>query len=167
MSPIMWWILVFLSLATRAVSRCECGYSVRSSEHESPLLFTDAIESDFTKTRKLGPDYGWIPQQFNVTAKDGRGRFGKTFLPENVVVNPDGAGTTTEDDGGLELVVGREMSQDAISGAEIDSKRLDLHWGSFRAGMKVTDVNGTCAAFFWVSSLQPVAERLEVARNQG
>ncbi|KAL2202098.1 concanavalin A-like lectin/glucanase [Sarocladium strictum] len=145
----MWWILLFLSLATRAVSRCECGYSVRSSEHESPLLFTDAIESDFTKTRKLGPDYGWIPQQFNVTAKDGRGRFGKTFLPENVVVNPDGDGTTTEDDGGLELVVGREMSQDAISGAEIDSKRLDLHWGSFRAGMKVTDVNGTCAAFFW------------------
>lgn len=161
----MWRILISLSMAIHVVARCECGYSVKSPKHDSPLLFTDAIESDFTKTGKLGPDNGWVPQQFNVTAKDGRGPFGKTFLPANVIVNADGTGTATEGDGGLELVVGGEMSQNAISGAEIDSKRLDLHWGSFRAGMKVTDVNGTCAAFFWVSSSRPVTERLEAART--
>jgi hypothetical protein len=147
--------LLVLFAAARTAARCECGYSVDSPSHENGLIFTDAIESDFTRTGNLGPDNGWIPQQFNVTAKDGRGRYGKMFLPDNVVARPRGQGVTREEDAGLELVVGGEMREQAVLGAEIDSKRLDLHWGSFRAGMKVTDVSGTCAAFFWVSvSLQ-------------
>jgi hypothetical protein len=35
--------------------------------------------------------------------------------------------------------------------AELDTRRLDLFYGTFRASMKVTSVPGTCAAFFWVS----------------
>jgi hypothetical protein len=35
--------------------------------------------------------------------------------------------------------------------AELDTRRLDVGWGSFRASMKVPAVAGTCAAFFWVS----------------
>ncbi|KAL2164094.1 hypothetical protein VTH06DRAFT_3308 [Thermothelomyces fergusii] len=33
--------------------------------------------------------------------------------------------------------------------AELDTRRLDMMWGTFRAMMKVSPVAGTCAAFFW------------------
>ncbi|KAK3692663.1 concanavalin A-like lectin/glucanase domain-containing protein [Podospora appendiculata] len=36
-----------------------------------------------------------------------------------------------------------------VSGAEVDSSRLDLSYGTFRALMKMSSVPGTCAAFFW------------------
>ncbi|KAH6850124.1 glycoside hydrolase family 16 protein [Chaetomium sp. MPI-CAGE-AT-0009] len=36
-----------------------------------------------------------------------------------------------------------------VSVAELDTERLDLWWGTFRAMMKVSRVGGTCAAFFW------------------
>lgn len=35
--------------------------------------------------------------------------------------------------------------------AEIDSMRTDMRYGSFRIGMKMAEMEGTCAAFFWVS----------------
>lgn len=38
--------------------------------------------------------------------------------------------------------------------AEIDSLRDDIRYGSFRIGMKMAEVEGTCAAFFWVSFLR-------------
>ncbi|KAH8169612.1 glycosyl hydrolases family 16 domain-containing protein [Sarocladium implicatum] len=143
-------LLFLVFLAVGIAAHCECGYSVRSHDHPEPLLFTDAIESDFTKLNKLdGHNNEWTPQQFNVTAKDGRGLYGKTFLPENVVGSPRGESPAAAENAGLELMVASGLRDGSISGAEIDSKRLDLHWGSFRAGMKVTDVNGTCAAFFW------------------
>lgn len=34
--------------------------------------------------------------------------------------------------------------------AEIVTNRSDIMYGSFRAGMKIAAVNGTCGAFFWV-----------------
>ncbi|KAK0385806.1 hypothetical protein NLU13_6983 [Sarocladium strictum] len=137
------------ALVAFVAATCECGYSVTTPNHGDPLIFTDAIESNFLTLDKLDSDNGWVPQQFNVTAKDGRGRYGKTFLPDNVVARPRAEDSAGEENAGLELVVGQKVEGDAVSGAEIDSKRLDLHWGSYRAGMKVTEVNGTCAAFFW------------------
>jgi beta-glucanase (GH16 family) len=38
-----------------------------------------------------------------------------------------------------------------VRSGEIDSLRRDMRYGSFRVGMKMSDVPGTCAAFFWVS----------------
>lgn len=72
-----------------------------------------------------------------------------------MVTKPADEGATSEKDTGLALVVSGELRNETVLGAEMDSKRLDLHWGSFRAGMKVSDVNGTCAAFFWVSPSSP------------
>jgi hypothetical protein len=52
---------------------------------------------------------------------------------------------------GLELVVRSELVDGMVPVAELATRRLDLMWGTFRAGMKVSRVGGTCAAFFWVS----------------
>jgi hypothetical protein len=68
-----------------------------------------------------------------------------------------GDGRDKQQDGGvvgLQLVVGSSLVQDMVPVAEIDTQRLDFFYGTFRASMKVTDVPGTCAAFFWVSWVQ-------------
>lgn len=153
-------LLLLSAVAGLGAAKCECGYSVQpidssnTTDASRPWIFTDGIETDFTKThRKLGADMGWIPQEFNVSAKDGRGPYGRAFVVDNVVPRGgSGEGLDDEKGQGLELVVGDTLEAEAVTVAEIDTARLDLHWGSYRAGMKVTNVNGTCAAFFWVSS---------------
>ena len=115
-------------------------------------MFTDSLESDFTKLADSSKDANWIRQEFNVSADAGRGEYGKSFELDNVRAHPR-TSTSQEaqhDSGGLELLVSSTLSTGSVSGAELDTARLDLHWGSYRAGMKLTDVNGTCAAFFWV-----------------
>lgn len=58
-------------------------------------------------------------------------------------------------DPGLQLLVrsGDAVKDNVVPVGEIKSVRDDIMYGSFRASMKVTDVNGTCAAFFFVSPL--------------
>ena len=58
---------------------------------------------------------------------------------------------------GLQMWVRGE--QDLLSDAgnqlirvgEINSLRRDMRYGSFRVGMHMSQIAGTCAAFFWVS----------------
>lgn len=45
-----------------------------------------------------------------------------------------------------------------VRSGEIDSLRRDMRYRSFRVAMKMSDVAGICAAFFWVS--------LHVAKGQ-
>lgn len=46
------------------------------------------------------------------------------------------------------------MPRDGLVGmAEVASVRGDMLFGTFRVGMKVTGVEGTCGAFFWVGKL--------------
>lgn len=145
---------LLLALAARLVSSlCECGYTVNLPNGQQSSVFMDLLETDFTHVKDISQNPDWVRQQFNVTAEVGRGEYGKSFAPENVAswpVNKVDADAVPPRAAGLELVVGRVMGNGAVPAAEIDSKRLDLHWGSYRAGMKLTGVNGTCAAFFWV-----------------
>lgn len=53
-------------------------------------------------------------------------------------------------DAGLQLWVGSTLVDGLVPMGEIASKRADMAYGSFRIGMKVTSVSGTCGAFFWV-----------------
>ncbi|KAG9255201.1 concanavalin A-like lectin/glucanase domain-containing protein [Emericellopsis atlantica] len=108
------------------------------------MVFTDSLETDFTKIAEMGQADDWIRQEFNVAVSEGRGEYGKAFRVENVF-------TTTESshDTGLTLRVGAGVVDNAISAAELDTARLDMYHGSFRAGMKIPQVKGTCAAFFW------------------
>ncbi|KAF9776500.1 hypothetical protein IL306_005314 [Fusarium sp. DS 682] len=147
----MIFFLTPLLVSARLVSgACECGYSIQNPEGDGLIVFTDRLETNFSQLHNISEGHDWVAQQFTVSAKDGRGNFSKAFVPSNV----DTRGTDFQDDtghqAGLELRVGSVVSKDdAIPASEVDTARLDLHWGSFRAGMKLTDIKGTCAAFFW------------------
>lgn len=78
-------------------------------------------------------------------------------MTKNVIANPlsskdawSGTGMYGGDAGLRFLVNGGIPESGFIPSAEINSDRADMRFGSFRVGMKVTGVNGTCGAFFWV-----------------
>lgn len=54
-------------------------------------------------------------------------------------------------DPGLRMTVEAGVPADGyVKTGQVDSERTDMLWGTYRASMKLTAVNGTCAAFFWV-----------------
>ena len=98
---------------------------------------------------------------YNVSASDARGPYGKSAQLENVVANPlsniyDWGGMGEDGaDPGLQLRT-RKIEDGQGTGAligmgEIASERNDMLYGSFRIGVKMNGVRGTCGAFFWVS----------------
>ncbi|PHH61060.1 hypothetical protein CDD81_828 [Ophiocordyceps australis] len=90
--------------------------------------------------KEVGDDERWVRQEFDVSAAAGRGKYGKAFRADKVQIGGSG----------LELGVGSQLVQgEAVPVAEVDSARADVHWGSYRAGIKLTAVPGTCSAFFW------------------
>ncbi|KAH7475854.1 hypothetical protein FOMA001_g11060 [Fusarium oxysporum f. sp. matthiolae] len=92
--------LTHLLVTARLVSgACECGYSIKNPQGDSPIVFTDRLETKFSQLHKISEGHDWIPQNFTVSAADGRGNFSKAFLPTNVNTR----GTKSGDDSGLEL----------------------------------------------------------------
>ncbi|TDZ18368.1 Beta-glucanase [Colletotrichum orbiculare MAFF 240422] len=142
-------LLMALSALPRvAIAACECGYAANSTDTRE--VYTDLIETDFTKVISIEHNIDWIRQEFNKSDKNARGPLGEKFMVTNVAAvhesaPPNGLGS----DAGLRLVVKGSKVDGLVPVAEIDSARHDLHYGSFRAAMKVPDVAGTCAAFFW------------------
>jgi hypothetical protein len=148
---------------------CECGFVTHTSSAQNKaansswpdqLFFTNSLESKFFELKNISLDGTWKRQQYNVTARAGRGEFGKIFNVKNVYSVPStsddgdsgsssGLETNSGDDG-IALVVSSTLTNDSVPVAEIDSARADMTFGSYRAGMKLTPVNGTCGAFFWV-----------------
>lgn len=101
-------------------------------------------------------EFGWRVQEYNVSATDARGPFGKRFLVENVETNPvKNSGAWSGEsahggDAGLQLWVRGDHSRGFVGGAEMASVRNDSLYGTFRVGMKLSNQTGTCGAFFWV-----------------
>ncbi|EXL48797.1 hypothetical protein FOCG_11039 [Fusarium oxysporum f. sp. radicis-lycopersici 26381] len=92
--------LTHLLVTARLVSgACECGYSIKSPQGDSPIVFTDRLETKFSQLHKISEGHDWVAQNFTVSAADGRGNFSKAFLPTNVNTR----GTKSGDDSGLEL----------------------------------------------------------------
>jgi len=149
--------LVFFLAHPPASADCECGYALRPPHIEiwksgqPSIVFTEVTESNFGKlgVGDIGQNTDWVPQAFNLTETDSRGTFGQTFTVDNVKL-----GSNAE---GLKLVVGSALIGGKVPGAEMDTSRLDMAWGTFRASIKLTDVRGTCAAFFWVPYLCPLS----------
>lgn len=139
-------------LPTLVRANCECGYTVRST------LYTELLETDFLHLTNITNNTDWLPQKYQITPALARGPFGKDASPSNVVSNPlankyDWAGNGIKGgDAGLQLIVkGGEPPQGGmIPMAEIVTNRTDFLYGSFRVGMRMTAVNGTCGGFFWV-----------------
>lgn len=143
-----------LSLSHLVLGQCECGYTAHDpNDNETYWVFNDILETDFTLSQNIALDTAWIRQEYNVTAEDGRGTHGKAFQSDNVHTVPGEDGKEAS----LELVVGSNLLAGAVPAAEMDSTREDLHWGSYRAGIKMTSVSGTCGAFFWVRCPETIA----------
>lgn len=158
--------LLLISLARLVRADCECGYSIKNQKNDlETYTFTDMIETDFTRMNNMVHNTDWVPTSYEVSAEKGRGEYGKIFDKENVVHRREGSEEDPQppEDAvrGLELVVDQELVDGHVPGAEIDSARLDIHWGSFRVGMRTTDINGTCAAFFWVCCLSYSSTRTD------
>ncbi|KAL7787036.1 glycoside hydrolase family 16 protein [Trichoderma ceciliae] len=142
---------------------CECGFVAHSPTKQKrdggagggQLLFTDMLESKFFELKNISRDGTWKRQQYNVSARAGRGEYGKAFAVGNVYSIASGGQDSVASGGsisgadGIGLVVGSTIANDSVPVAELDTARDDMHYGSYRAGMKLTPVNGTCAAFFW------------------
>lgn len=136
---------------------CACGYRV-SSVNGTQLVFTESLETDFTHLGHIGTDNPcWQPQAYQINASVARGDFGKYATVQNIIPNPfafasqwDGFGIHGGD-AGLQLWVNSSLIDNMIPMAEMVARRHDMMHGSFRIGMKVTNVPGTCGAFFWVS----------------
>ncbi|KXX74996.1 Beta-glucanase [Madurella mycetomatis] len=146
-------LLCWIYLFAFASADCECGYSTAlniSGDNGGTAVFTDLIESDFTTLTDIAQDTEWVRQAFNLTRERARGDYGEMFDVGNVVVHSSSTqGDGEQDIPGLRLIVKKDLVEGMVPVAEIDTQRLDLFWGTFRASMKMTDVPGTCAAFFW------------------
>ncbi|KAI1862558.1 hypothetical protein JX265_009272 [Neoarthrinium moseri] len=151
-----------LTFIDPSAANCECGYSVTTGgndEDASTQLFTDLLESDFVHVDYVGADSqgrkGWAAQEYNKSGTDARGPYGEAFVLENVkgsLLADAGAWTGNGSgggDAGLQLTVGSEVMGGMVLSAEAATTGLDYLYGSYRVGMKVTDVPGTCSAFFW------------------
>ncbi|KAJ4264747.1 hypothetical protein NW762_004990 [Fusarium torreyae] len=146
----LFFVLPFLAIAHLVSGACECGYSIKNPKDEGPVVFADRLETNFNQLHDISQNNDWVTQEFTVSAEAGRGNYSKSFVPANVNIHGIKSQDHSGHGGGLELRVGSTISNDnAVSGSEIDTSRLDLHWGSFRAGIKLTSTKGTCAAFFW------------------
>ncbi|KIL84720.1 hypothetical protein FAVG1_11947 [Fusarium avenaceum] len=143
-------LVSLLAIALLVSAECECGYEIGNNEGDGFSLFMDRLETDFGQLHDLSQSHDWVAQQFTVSAKDGRGNYSKAFTPANVYI-PGGESQDQSDHGdGLQLRVSSDIGEDnKVPASEVDTARLDLHWGSFRAGMKLTETKGTCSAFFW------------------
>ncbi|KAL6894947.1 glycoside hydrolase family 16 protein [Trichoderma evansii] len=160
-------ILLLALMPNLVAADCECGFithssltqkQARNSSVPSQLFFTNMLESKFFELKNVSLDSTWRRQQYNVSARAGRGEYGKAFAVKNVYSLPSNSdedsvastGSYSNSGGdGIALVVSSTLTNDSVPVAELDSARMDMVFGSYRAGMKLTPVNGTCAAFFW------------------
>lgn len=161
-STASYWILAVLPLLfSSGFSDCECGYSVTIGSDGTRHVFTDLHEADFIHIDITGDgegaaSHGWAPQGYNISSQASRGPFGESFAIRNVMSNTNkdrdvfGGRGTLGLDAGLLLVVRNVLQRKRVPVAEVATTGLDYFYGTFRAGIKTTDVPGTCSAFFWV-----------------
>lgn len=149
--------LALAVLAPRlAAADCECGYRTTVGNTGSKVVFTDMVATDFAALSQIGDNTDWRRQEFNVTKAAARGPYGKFVSLSNVKANPRASGNYLASDGtaaGMQLIVRSKPVDGLIPSAEIDTSRVDMLYGSYRAAFELPDVPGTCAAFFWVSSV--------------
>ncbi|KAI1505516.1 glycoside hydrolase family 16 protein [Biscogniauxia marginata] len=155
------WVVGSLPILLSPVwADCECGYSITTGSDNTQHVFTDLLESDFVHLDVTGDTteygkYGWAPQVFNVSMRAARGTYGQAFVAgdetssntadNNVFTGPGSKGG----DAGLQLTVKSEILDNMVQSSELATTDLSYFYGTFRAGIKVTDISGTCSAFFW------------------
>lgn len=162
-------LIASLALAPNALAwRCLCGYSVNRTSDQHFSIFTHIAETDFLHTdganSKLSIQApGWAVDVGNKTATQANSTLGSSQQLDNVVTNalPKrkwGVPPAMSGDAGLQLWVrhGVEDGMVPVAGASNslslghDGKEKMLY-GSYRAGIKFSGVNGTRGMFGWES----------------
>ncbi|EPS44747.1 hypothetical protein H072_1271 [Dactylellina haptotyla CBS 200.50] len=145
----------FISLVSSA---CECGYSVNSTLDPEYAVFTDLLESDFTKIKNFKDDFDWRPQVWQLDPVAALGPYGRATVLEAIVPNPAvnvsiNATGIYGGQAGLNLLVPHNYTlingEKYLMGAELDSTRNDMFYGTFRIGYRTTKYPGTCFGFYW------------------
>lgn len=156
-------IITALSLAivptALAAGDCLCGYTVNQTGALYYGLFTDILEADFLHAPNVSltgiGSTEWLPQEYNTTAAlAAHGEYGTSKQLGNLIANPLpdnkwGGTPATIGDAGLQLWVRHETEDGLIPVAEASSHRDDMIYGSYRAAIKFSGMNGTSGAFFW------------------
>ena len=158
-------VITLFLLPSLTTAACECGYTLNST---TATLYTHLLETDFLHLSSFkssasplnGSD--WLPQEYTVSSALARGPYGKNASVDNVRLNPlknaqDWSGEGVNGgEAGLEVFVrklGEGVKEGGLVGmGELASSRVDMLFGTFRVGMKLSAVSGTCGAFFWVSA---------------
>ncbi|KAK3950900.1 concanavalin A-like lectin/glucanase domain-containing protein [Pseudoneurospora amorphoporcata] len=140
-------LVIALAFSGQVLADCECGYQSDNLDGEYQDVFTDIIETNFARMPDISTNTDWLRQEFNVTRAKARGEYGEMFYVKDDVEYVDKVGNRASD--GLQLLVRKDLVDGMVPVAEVDTARLDLSYGTFRASMKLTDIPGTCAAFFW------------------
>ena len=111
-----------------------------------PFLVTPLVESDFLHLRKVGTEYGWKAQAYNVPAHATRESFGRHVELFNVILDllKDGSAWL-----GFGIYGGDTGLRLWVLANDSDGIRCDIQHGSFHI---VMNVNEPCGAFFWVNS---------------
>jgi len=136
-------------------SSCECGYTVNKTSDRQFALFTDYFEHDSFHDQATSPVHPWRIQHYITSVGATRGRYGMSKEIDNVDSNVlhdgkwGGEPIVPSLDAGMHLLVLSELEDNRVPIAEIASPQTDMLYGSFRAAIKFTGVNGTCGAFFW------------------
>ncbi|PSR77982.1 concanavalin A-like lectin/glucanase domain-containing protein, partial [Coniella lustricola] len=146
---------------------CECGYrfttpATNSTPAAQSFIVTDLIETNFFNiTGDISHNTDWIAQNWSEDASVARGAYGEMMNVANVLTaaaatekedvddSNDKAGGGADKKGLQITVVGEPTADGDVQGGEIDTARLDVFYGTFRASMKLTGVAGTASAFFW------------------
>lgn len=134
-------IVALFDHMSRVAADCECGYRVSSSSSQiASLLFTEALQTDFRKLSSLNDSKDWGIKQVSLDAVPDMGRLGRIVEDQNIILNATG----------LQLIVRSTLVDgDLVSTGQTQSTREDIRFGSFRAYMQISPINGTCAASFW------------------
>ncbi|KAK6527981.1 hypothetical protein TWF281_009240 [Arthrobotrys megalospora] len=151
-------VLSLLRLASRVNGVCECGYSVNSTSDPEYAVFTDLLESDFTRIKNFEDDTDWQPQVWELDPVAALGPYGRATRLQAIVPNP-AVNLSINSKGiygghaGLNLLVPRNYTvikgEKYLIGAELDSTRNDMFYGTFRIGYRTTKWPGTCFGFYW------------------
>ena len=163
-------LIALLSLASNALAwRCLCGYSVNRTSDQHFSIFTHISETDFLHTDGANPKLsiqapGWTVDVNNKTATQANGMLGSSQQLDNVITNalPKakwGVPPALFGDAGLQLWVRHGMEDGMVPVAGVNNSLSLGHdgkermlYGSYRAGIKFSGVNGTRGVFGWESS---------------
>jgi hypothetical protein len=164
-------LLTLLTLASNALAwRCLCGYSVNKTDSSHFSIFTHISETDFLHASGDKPSNlsiqapGWAVDVDNKTASQAGRALGVSQRLDTVVTNalpkakwgvpPAGLG-----DAGLQLWVRHGMVDGMVPVAGVGNElslgvegKERMLYGSYRAGIKFSGVDGTRGVFAWESN---------------